>query len=311
MTISIAAYNAEKTIGATLDTLVRAKYIDYLEILVINDGSKDNTKDVVEGYVRRYPNSVNLINKPNGGYGSTINISSAEANGKYYKLLDADDWFDTDNLDKLIEDLKIHDEDMIFNQYVVRPESGKPDVLKEQKYLYNKTCSAEDVSGFCMHALTIKSELIRSNMRITEKCYYTDVEFFIKCVLRSRTFISLPYYVYIYRLGREGQSVSVESMIAHSKEHELITKKALAIMYKTKRNKRLRVSIENLARDHAQMLLSKQPTKDNWDEYYNFCRYIKVKYPKIKITVYCKLAYISYFWLYRPLCLAQRKKLGL
>ena len=103
LTISIAAYNVERFISNTLDSLVSLsgeslEMLKRLEIIVVNDGSKDNTENIVKKYVDKYPFAVNLITKENGGYGSTINVAAKAANGKYFKLLDGDDTFITENI---------------------------------------------------------------------------------------------------------------------------------------------------------------------------------------------------------------------
>lgn len=83
-----------------------SKYLDDIELLVINDGSTDKTAEIVSQYQEKFPNSIKLVNKENGGYGSTINTSLQIATGKYYKTIDGDDWVHADELDCLIECLR-------------------------------------------------------------------------------------------------------------------------------------------------------------------------------------------------------------
>ena len=97
LTISVAAYNVEEYIRQTLDSLTDERVIGNLEIFVVDDGGKDSTLDIAKEYANIYPESVFPIHKENGGYGSTVNYSLAHAHGKYFKLLDGDDWFDTEN----------------------------------------------------------------------------------------------------------------------------------------------------------------------------------------------------------------------
>lgn len=75
LSLSIAAYNAEKDIVNCLDSLIRSNVLEKLDIIVVNDGSKDHTAEVVQKYVERYRDSIRLVNKKNGGHGSTINTS--------------------------------------------------------------------------------------------------------------------------------------------------------------------------------------------------------------------------------------------
>ena len=96
LTISIAAYNVEKFIKKTLDSLIVDS--DELEVLIVNDGSKDETLKIAKEYEIKYPNIFRAIDKENGGYGSTINTGIIEATGKFFKQLDGDDWFETESI---------------------------------------------------------------------------------------------------------------------------------------------------------------------------------------------------------------------
>ena len=102
LTISIAAYNMEQYIEHTLNSLIDEHIIDLLEIFVVDDGSMDRTLEIAMQYAKRYPQSIYPIHKENGGYGSTINTSVKLATGKYFKLLDGDDWYAKENLPAFI-----------------------------------------------------------------------------------------------------------------------------------------------------------------------------------------------------------------
>ena len=85
LSISIAAYNVEEFLKNTLDSLVAPEIMDDIEVLIIDDGSKDNTAAIGKEFVDKYPNSFKVISKPNGGYGSTINAAIDAATGQYFK----------------------------------------------------------------------------------------------------------------------------------------------------------------------------------------------------------------------------------
>ena len=124
LTISIAAYNVEKYLEKALKSLI-IDDIDKLEVLIVNDGSSDNTKKIAEEYCLKYPKTFKLIDKKNGGYGSTINAGIKAATGKYFKQLDGDDWYDTKNLNKLINDIDKINSDIIYTPFVTYYEENK------------------------------------------------------------------------------------------------------------------------------------------------------------------------------------------
>lgn len=233
LSVSIAAYNVEKYLNKAIESLlINEKYIKQLEIIIVNDGSTDNTKSIAEKYEEEYPEVIKVINKENGGYGSTINASIADAKGKYYKLLDGDDWYDSTNLEKLIDYLSSEETDLIVSPiYVVtgdeiyvednHPEITKTDCAIEEMHVIN------DVA-FAMHELTVRTEALReTKKKIAEKCFYTDAEFAFYCILASNTISRFESPIYCYRLGVEGQSVSLEGMRKHYKDHPVVANRII------------------------------------------------------------------------------------
>ena len=106
LTVSVAAYNVASFLRETLESCVIPEVLDDLEVIVVNDGSTDETARIAEEYQKRYPLTFRLINKENGGYGTTVNRSIEEAKGKYFKLLDGDDRFNQKGLRQLVEFLR-------------------------------------------------------------------------------------------------------------------------------------------------------------------------------------------------------------
>ena len=91
LTIIIPTYNMEKYLNQCLDSLLTEKAQGLLDILVVIDGSKDRSSEIAHGYADKYPETVRVIDKENGNYGSCINRGILEGRGKYVKILDADD----------------------------------------------------------------------------------------------------------------------------------------------------------------------------------------------------------------------------
>lgn len=218
LTISIAAYNVASYIRETLDSLVASKYIDQLEIFVIDDGGQDETLAIAKSYQNQFPNSVIPVHKENGGYGTTVNYSLKNATGKYFKLLDGDDWFNTVELDALISKLSSTDSDIVITPYSMGPtseEQRRVDFEKFKKMTGQKIIAdllEYDTVG--MWAISYKTDLLReSKLHLPERLFYTDQ---IYCTIPFAYATTIQYFdnlVYCYRVGREGQSVSRESRL--------------------------------------------------------------------------------------------------
>ncbi|MBQ6360932.1 MAG: glycosyltransferase family 2 protein [Lachnospiraceae bacterium] len=222
LTVSIAAYNMEKYIEDALESLVIPEIMDDIEIFVIDDGGTDGTMEIASRYQERYPQSFVLVHKENGGYGSTVNYSIEHASGKYFKLLDGDDWFDKDGLKKLVESLKKNDSDVVITPMKRGPEESSLINLPAFDFPEGTVVPMQAYTGrrlLGMWVLTYKTDLLRkSGVRLPEKTLYTD-QLYSTIPFNSVTTIQFfNFHVYCYRIGRDGQSVSVESRIKHIDE---------------------------------------------------------------------------------------------
>lgn len=224
LTISIAAYNVEKTIEECLDSFLSCKHLNELEILVINDGSKDCTAEIVSSYEQRYPGIIYLINKENGGHGSTLNKSLELATGKYYRAVDGDDWIDAAELDKLCCCIEKVDVDAIIDDYrEVYPDhsrliSMRNDNVIGKIYYFDEIFNENKLWNnlFVMSNSTVKTQCLRNvGMNIQENCFYADTDMYFYIGLATKTIVFIDACVYQYRLGNEEQSVSNEGMYRH------------------------------------------------------------------------------------------------
>ena len=227
LSISIASYNVEEYLEECLESFVNSRVMDDLEILVIDDGSSDSSPEIAQRYVDKYPETYKLIKKENGGHGSTINKGIEIATGKYFKVVDGDDWVNTNNLIKLVEKLKTVDSDIVATNYTwincktKFPEKRQEDPFKNLEYNreYKFTEIAEKTI-IDMHAMTIKTELLRrANEKIDEHTFYVDVEYILFPIPYVETVLFLEEDVYQYRLGMPGQSMSIKKMQKNMKNH--------------------------------------------------------------------------------------------
>lgn len=225
LTLVVPSYNVENYIRRCLDTLVLGG--DDVEVIVVNDGSKDQTANIAMEYVNKYPQIVSLINKENGGHGSTINSGLKVATGEYFYVVDSDDWLDVDSLKKLLKTIKEqklagNDIDLYIVNYVYEHvEDGTNNVVHYRNSLpIDKVFTWQDTKKFdlvqfiLLHSTVQKTEILReSNVVLPEHTFYVDNVM----VYQPLPFFKTMYYIdtdlYRYFIGRIDQSVSHSSMI--------------------------------------------------------------------------------------------------
>lgn len=215
LSIIIPTYNMEKYLHKCLDSLLVSKMPERLEVIVVNDGSKDSSLSIAREYESKYPGIFRAIDKPNGNYGSCINRGLREATGKYVKILDADDWFDTKALDGLLDVMSGLDVDLVVSDYML-----VSDDTRMQRRGYGLQAGVEipvsecfdiaRVGMFEMHAIAYKREnLLKMEYRQSEGISYTDLEW----ATIPMSSVGRVYYfnkpVYQYFIGREGNTMSV------------------------------------------------------------------------------------------------------
>ena len=210
----------EKYLRRCLDSLIiDEEGMKQLEVLVINDGSKDSSSQIAHEYQDKYPDTYRVIDKENGNYGSCINRGLKEATGKYVKVLDADDWFDNDSFNHYVNDLKSEDVDLVFSDFNLITEDGI--VVNESPYsaLFEHRFNNINISEFFrsypnfygrMHGFTYKLCVIKDMKYVqTEGISYTDTEWVNIPITRAKTCSFLPYVLYQYLIGREDQTMAV------------------------------------------------------------------------------------------------------
>lgn len=230
LTVSIAAYNAGGSLGRTLASLeCDEKLMRMLDIIIVDDGSTDETADIAGRFRDRYPGSVRVFSKDNGGYGSTVNLAVRNAGGLFFKLLDGDDAFDTENLESLIEylgSLRSHEgnqqciPDLVITPFYFEPNGGNAlELCDRHPSMQTEPVMIEDAlldDGLMMFELCVRTDVLRrSGVSLTENCFYTDNEFVMAAELSANTAVRFPAPVYRYSTGVPGQSMSIEGRRIH------------------------------------------------------------------------------------------------
>lgn len=218
LSIGIPVYNMEKYLSRCIKSLITSSYLDKLDIIIVNDGSKDKSLEIANEIASQYPESIRVIDKQNGGWGTAINSTIENAKGKYFKNLDSDDWFDSIELDKLIKTLNNSDEDIIYTSSSTIYADGNEIVVNLKKELTkNKKISIEDFlkkngyTAYPIHCVCYKTEILKRNAFTCLPRFYGDLDYIQRPLKWAKTVKLLDYNIYKYFIGREGQSINLFS----------------------------------------------------------------------------------------------------
>ncbi len=199
-----------------------------VEILIIDDGSTDETGKIADAYESRYPSIVKAVHKENGGHGSAVNTGLVHATGLYYKVVDSDDWVKESAYQKILDTLRDiiargDTLDMLISNFVYEKEGEKKH--KVMKYHHalpqDKIFGWNEVKHFhkgqyiLMHSVIFRTKLLREcGLNLPENTFYVDNIFVFEPLPYVKNMYYLDVNFYRYYIGREGQSVNEEIMIS-------------------------------------------------------------------------------------------------
>lgn len=239
LSIIVPTYNMEALLPHCLDSLLVPAALERLEVLVVNDGSRDGSLAVARDYEQRFPETVVVIDKPNGNYGSTINAALPVARGKYVKILDSDDAFDSDALLRFLDVLAVTDVDFAVTHFTILKADGTTELARyslygREPYDYGRVYDLDEVLGggyirfFLMHAITYRTEMLRqNNYRQTEGISYTDLEWDTYPLFYAKTIAFFDINLYQYNMAREGQTMDPKVLVRSVGQLETVTDRIL------------------------------------------------------------------------------------
>ena len=218
LSVIIPSYNMEAYLPKCLGSLMvdDKGLFQKLDIIVVNDGSKDRTSEIAHEFELRYPNVFRVLDKANGNYGSCINAALPIAKGVFVKILDADDSFDTEAFAKMLtvmreSEFDADQVDLFLTDFVEVDETGSEKVLRTIQLPSGKTLNIDAVDCIpllYMHSIAYRTENLRSmKYRQTEGISYTDTEWTYYPMSAVKRFRYEPFTVYRYLVGRVGQTI--------------------------------------------------------------------------------------------------------
>jgi len=197
----------------------------------VDDGSKDATARIAREYEARFPEIFRVIRKENGGHGSAVNAALERAGGRYFRIVDADDWVHTENLARLLEILSSTDADMILD------EKTEVDALSSEQTHFpfpesmpsGKIVPFEDIASneyryhMALHTMSVRRDTLQKHhVRLLEKTFYVDSQFITEATAFVRDALVLRLPIYYYRVGNASQSVHYLNYVKRYEEHNRV-----------------------------------------------------------------------------------------
>ena len=239
LSIIVPVYGVEKYIDKCLNSLVKQS-LKEIEIIVVNDGTKDNSQKIIDKYVKKYPDKIKSYIKENGGQGSARNYGLEKANGEYIGYVDSDDFVEKDMYKKLYNKAKENNYDIVVcGNYNVSEDYQNKNI---DTFINNYNTDLENIFFGKMavwNKIYKRDILIKNKLEFKEKVWYEDLAFTLKAIMNSNTFafIDEPLSDYLIREGSTMNNSNVQrnleildafndilSYIKHNKKEEYFSK---------------------------------------------------------------------------------------
>lgn len=225
LTFAIPCYNSQDYMEHCIESILPGG--EDVEILIIDDGSKDRTAEIADAYAKKYPTIVRAIHQENGGHGEAVNAGIRNATGLYFKVVDSDDWVDQDAYQKILAKLKElagnrEALDMLLANYVYEKEGARHKrVMRQTGFPQDQVFTWSDVKHFykghyiLMHSVIYRTKLLREcGLELPNHTFYVDNIYVYKPLPHVRTMYYMDVDFYRYYIGREDQSVNEQVMIS-------------------------------------------------------------------------------------------------
>lgn len=293
LSVAIPSYNSEKYLRNCIESLLPGG--EEVEIIVVNDGSKDGTAEIADEYAAKYPTIVKAVHQENGGHGEAVNAGLRNATGLYYKVVDSDDWVNQEAyrkiLKKLAELVKSGNMvDMFISNYVYEKEGKKHKKVMQYRSAFpvDQVFTWSDVKFLhvgqyiLMHSVIYRTQMLKDcGLELPKHTFYVDNIY----VYHPLPYVNKMYYMdvnfYRYFIGRNDQSVNEKVMISRIDQQLLVTKKIIddCDVWKIK-NKKLRkymISYVEIMMTISSILAIRSKTEENLAKKKALWQYLKAK----------------------------------
>lgn len=242
LTVAIPCYNSQDYMEKCIQSLLPAG--KDIEILIVDDGSKDGTAQIADAYQAQYPGIVRAIHQENGGHGEAVNTGIRNASGVYFKVIDSDDWADEKALPKVIAKLKKLEEEgtpadlFLVNFVYDKAGAQRKRIMNfhhafptDRLFRWEDMRHMKQTQYILMHNIFYRRQvLIDSGLKLPAHTFYVDNIF----AFQPYPFVNTIYYMdvnfYHYFIGREDQSVNEQVMIGRMDQQVRVNKLMIDIM---------------------------------------------------------------------------------
>ena len=236
ISFAIPCYNSQDYMAHAIESILPGG--EEVEIIIVNDGSKDDTLKIAREYEGKYPDIVRVVDKENGGHGDAVTAGLTHASGSYFKVVDSDDWVDEESLHKILALLRrFQDEgeeiDMLVSNYVyekVGVEHKKcihyRNVLPQDEIFHWQDIGHFRIDQYIlMHSVIYRTDLLKLiQLRLPKHTFYVDNIYVYYPLPHVRKMYYLDVDFYRYYIGREDQSVNEKVMISRVDQQIYVTK---------------------------------------------------------------------------------------
>ncbi|WRS30960.1 glycosyltransferase family 2 protein [Actinomycetaceae bacterium MB13-C1-2] len=225
LTAVVPCFNAEAYMKRAVDSLLTGG--ESVEIIIVDDGSTDQTGHLADRYAKQFPDLVRVVHKANGGHGSAVNVGIEQASGKYLKVIDADDWLDPQAYAELIALLQKWEDsgdqaDLIVSNFVYEKQGKRH--KKAVRYIgkmpdgelfgWERLKTFNPWQYMVMHSMVYRTAILRqSGLKLPEHSFYVDNLYAFVPLPSVKVLYYLNVDLYRYWTGREDQSVNERVML--------------------------------------------------------------------------------------------------
>ena len=235
LTFAVPCYNSQDYMDHCIQTLLEGG--EDVEIILVDDGSKDGTGAIADRYAAEHPSIVRVIHQENGGHGEGVNQGIRHATGLYYKVVDSDDWADVDALRKVIEKLREFSRmpepvDLLVCNYVYEhvADQTRKVIRYANVFPQGRVFTWEEIGRFrpsqylLMHSVFYRTQLLRDcGLELPKHTFYVDNIFVYQPLPWVKNMYYLDVDLYRYFIGRADQSVNEKVMVTRVDQQLRVT----------------------------------------------------------------------------------------